>query len=73
MGAMAVGVEHDGVHLPAGRRRRRRRMAADTADAPQLGVPAAVAGGTTDVSLVLTALTGSVRVDDVFIDPWNRG
>jgi hypothetical protein len=36
-------------------------------------LPAALAGGTTDVSLVLTTLTGNVRVDDVFIDPWNRG
>jgi hypothetical protein len=39
-------------------------------DAP---VAAAVSGGTAQVSLQLTALTGDPQVDDVFIDPWNRG
>jgi hypothetical protein len=30
-------------------------------------------GGVADVSVRITALTGTPRVDDVFIDPWNRG
>jgi hypothetical protein len=34
---------------------------------------AAFSGGVAQVSLRLTALTGDPRVDDVFIDPWNRG
>jgi hypothetical protein len=29
--------------------------------------------GTAQVNLRLTGLTGHVRVDDVFVDPWNRG
>lgn len=29
--------------------------------------------GTAEVSVRLTALSGDARVDDVFIDPWNRG
>lgn len=38
--------------------------------APVLG---AMSGGTAQVSLQLTGLTGSPQVDDVFIDPWTRG
>lgn len=33
----------------------------------------ALAGGTAQVSLLLTAVSGNPQVDDVFIDPWNRG
>lgn len=29
--------------------------------------------GTAEVSVKLTALSGDAQVDDVFIDPWNRG
>jgi hypothetical protein len=32
-----------------------------------------LSGGTAKVSLVLTGLTGSPQVDDVFVDPWQRG
>ncbi len=73
MGTMAVGVDYDGLYLPAGIA----VVAGGWQPSPLMltssTLPAAVAGGTTDVSLVLTALTGNVRVDDVFIDPWNRG
>jgi hypothetical protein len=34
---------------------------------------AATSDGSAQVSLRLTALSGDVRVDDVFVDPWNRG
>lgn len=34
---------------------------------------AALSGGTAEMSLRLTALSGAPQVDDVFIDPWNRG
>jgi hypothetical protein len=36
-------------------------------------VTGTLSGGTAEVSLRLIALSGSPRVDDVFIDPWNRG
>lgn len=36
-------------------------------------VTGALAGGTAQVSLRLTGVTGDPQVDDVFIDPWNRG
>lgn len=32
-----------------------------------------LSGGTAHVSVRLTAISGSPHVDDVFIDPWNRG
>ena len=32
-----------------------------------------LSGGTAQVNLRLTALNGDAAVDDVFIDPWNRG
>jgi hypothetical protein len=34
---------------------------------------AATSDGVTAVSLRLVALSGDTQVDDVFIDPWNRG
>jgi hypothetical protein len=36
-------------------------------------VAAATSNGVAQVSLRLTGLTGSAQVDDVFIDPWQRG
>src|SRR5262249_29851579 len=36
-------------------------------------VVSALSDGVAQVSLRLTALSGSPQVDDVFIDPWNRG
>ena len=39
-------------------------------ESPVLGL---LSGGTAQVSLQLTALIGDPQVDDVFIDPWNRG
>ena len=38
--------------------------------APLLGL---LSGGTAQVSLRLTAIAGDPKVDDGFIDPWNRG
>lgn len=36
-------------------------------------VLAAASGGVARVSLRITALSGNPEIDDVFIDPWNRG
>ncbi len=36
-------------------------------------VPGLLSGGTAQVSILITALSGTPQVDDVFIDPWNRG
>ena len=73
VGTMAVGVSYDGVYLPAGVAVVLGGWQPSPLMLTSSALPAAVAGGTTKVSLVLTTLTGNVRVDDVFIDPWNRG
>jgi hypothetical protein len=39
----------------------------------QSAVLALTSDGSAQVSLRLTTLSGDVRVDDVFVDPWNRG
>jgi hypothetical protein len=72
-GAMAIGVKYDGLYLPAGVAVVLGGWQPSPLMLTSSALPAAVAGGTADVSLVLTTLTGNVRVDDVFIDPWNRG
>jgi opacity protein-like surface antigen len=72
-GAMAVGVVYDGVYVPAGVAVVLGGWQPTPLMLTSSALPAAVAGGTADVSLVLTTLTGNLRVDDVFIDPWNRG
>jgi hypothetical protein len=72
-GLVAVNVIDGGLDLPAG------IAAASGAweptsvmltEAPLYGL---LSGGTAQVSLQLTALTGDPQIDDVFIDPWNRG
>lgn len=72
-GLVAVNVIDGGLDLPAG------IAAASGAweptsvmltESPLYGL---LSGGTAQVSLQLTALTGDPQVDDVFIDPWNRG
>ena len=72
-GLVAVNVIDGGLDLPAG------IAAASGAweptsvmltEAPLYGL---LSGGTAQVSLQLIALTGDPQIDDVFIDPWNRG
>jgi hypothetical protein len=72
-GVVAAGVVYDGVYLPAGVAVVVGGWQPTPVMLTSSALPAALAGGTTDVSLVLTTLTGNLRVDDVFIDPWNRG
>jgi hypothetical protein len=73
LGTVAVGVVYDGLYLPAGVAVSLGGWQPTPIMLTSSALPAALSGGTTDVSLVLTALTGNVHVDDVFIDPWNRG
>jgi hypothetical protein len=72
-GSVAVDVLSGGLDIPCG---------VAVAGGPWLPTPvmvtssavvAALSGGTAEVSLRLTALTGDPRVDDVWVDPWNRG
>jgi hypothetical protein len=36
-------------------------------------VPGALGGGTANVSLQFTELSGTSQIDDVYVDPWGRG
>jgi len=72
-GIVAASLVEGGLAIPAG-------VAVGSGDwtptpvmlttAPLLGL---LSGGTAQVSLRITAITGDPKVDDVFIDPWNRG
>ena len=72
-GSVAVSLVYGNTTIPAG-----------TAVAGSIWLPtpvmittatavATVSGGTAEASVRLTGLSGRPRVDDVFIDPWNRG
>jgi hypothetical protein len=72
-GAVAVSVVYMGIPIPTGV-----AVAAGTwIPSPVLitasPVWGALSGGTAQVSLRFTALAGTPVVDDVFIDPWQRG
>ena len=72
-GSVEVSVVDGGSVVPAG------VVAAGGQWAPTPVVPmgsvalTAPSGGTAQVSLAFTGLSGSPRVDDVFVDPWSRG
>jgi hypothetical protein len=72
-GSVAVEVIADGLVIPAG-------IAVGTGHwmpTPIMVTGAvlagALSGGTASVSLRVVALSGDPRIDDVYIDPWNRG
>jgi hypothetical protein len=72
-GTVAVGIVYDGRYIAAG------VAAADGGWQPtpvmvaQSALPALLSGGCAQVSVLITALSGNPVVDDVYVDPWNRG
>ncbi len=72
-GLVAVSVVDGGLDIPAGLAIASGGWEPSSlmlTEAPLLGL---LSGGTAQVSLQVTALAGDPRIDDVFIDPWNRG
>ena len=72
-GVVAVSVVDDGLAIPAGvaiAPGEWQPSAAMLTESPLLGL---LSGGTAQVSLEFTGVLGDPQVDDVFIDPWNRG
>lgn len=72
-GSVAVSVVDGSLEVPAG-------VAVASGDwqpSPVMVTDSALLGalsdGTAQVSLRFTGLTGTPQVDDVFVDPWNRG
>lgn len=72
-GSVAVSLIDGALDLPAGVAAASGSWQPTPVMVTEAPVLAALSGGTADVSLQLTALNGDPRVDDVFIDPWNRG
>ncbi len=72
-GVVALSVVDDGIAIPAGV-----AIAPGSwqptpvllTESPLLGL---LSGGTAKVSIELTTVLGDPQIDDVFIDPWNRG
>jgi len=72
-GVLAVDIVDNGMVIPAGLAVAAGNWQPSTVmltSAPLLGL---LSGGTANASLLLTGVLGSPVVDDVFIDPWNRG
>jgi hypothetical protein len=71
-GLVEVSVVYGNQVLPAGVAEAAGGWAPTPVSLTSSAVVALTSDGSAQVSLRLTALAGDVRVDDVFIDPWNR-
>ena len=71
-GVVAVSVVYGGVVLPAGVAVAAGGWSPSPVSLTSSALAAAASDGSAQVSLRLTTLAGDVRVDDVFVDPWNR-
>lgn len=72
-GLIAVSVVDGGLAIPAGVVAPRGEWQPTPVIVTESPVLALLSGGTAQISLRLTGLSGDPQVDDVFIDPWNRG
>lgn len=72
-GTAAVSVVYDGVPIPAGIALAGGSWTPTLPMVTQSAILGALNGGTAQVSIAVTALTGNPRIDDVFIDPWRGG
>jgi hypothetical protein len=71
-GVVAVSVVYGNVVLPAGVAVAAGGWSPSPVSVTSSALVAATSDGSAPVSLRLTTLLGDVRVDDVFVDPWNR-
>jgi hypothetical protein len=71
-GVVAVSVVYGGVVLPAGVAVAAGGWSPSPVSLTSSALVAAASDGSAQVSLRVTTLAGDVRVDDVFVDPWNR-
>ena len=73
IGLVAVSVDYGGLNLPAGVAVAAGGWQPSLLSLTDSALVAATSDGSAQVSLRFTTLLGNVRVDDVFVDPWNRG
>jgi hypothetical protein len=71
-GSVAVNVVDRGLVIPAGIAVAGGRWSPTLVMLTGSAVLGALSGGTAQVSLTFTGLSGSPQIDDVFIDPWGR-
>jgi hypothetical protein len=71
-GLLAVSVVYGGLTLPAGVDVVAGKWSPSPVMLTSSALIALTQDGSAQVSLRFTTLLGSVRVDDVFVDPWNR-
>jgi hypothetical protein len=72
-GVVAVSVVYAGLVIPAGVAIAGGEWSPSPVMLTTSAVLGALGGGTAQVSLSFTSLSGNPRIDDVFIDPWRRG
>jgi hypothetical protein len=72
-GAVAVNVVDGGLAIPAGVAVAGGEWLPSPVMLTLSAVLGALSGGTAQVSVSFVSLSGSPRIDDVFIDPWSRG
>lgn len=73
IGVVAVTVLYGDVTLPAGVAVATGGWSPSLVALTDAALVSAASDGSAQVSVRLTTLAGDVRVDDVFVDPWNRG
>jgi hypothetical protein len=71
-GLVAVSVVYGNTVLPAGVAVAAGGWAPSLVSLTSSALVGLASDGSAQVSLRLTTLAGNVRVDDVFVDPWNR-
>jgi hypothetical protein len=69
-GSVAVSVVYNGIPIPAGVALAGGSWTPTLPMLTQSAVLGVLAGGSAQVKIEVTALTGNPQVDDVFIDPW---
>ena len=72
-GIVGVSVIYNGTEIPSGQVAAHGAWAPGPVTVTGSAITGALNGGTAQVSLRLTALSGNPRVSDVFIDPWRTG
>jgi hypothetical protein len=72
-GSVAVNVVDGGLVIPAGIAVAGGQWSPSPVMLTSSAVLGALSGGTAEVSLRFTALSGNPQIDDVFIDPWCHG
>ena len=72
-GSVAVSVVHGGITIPAGVAVAGSSWSPSPVTVTTSPLLAIASGGSAQVSVRLSGVSGHSRVDDVFVDPWNRG